>query len=126
MGSRTRQESWNRFQLHDGPFAEIYSCFDGSHHSRGGNALPKERNHESTIDLGLVPHSSGLLLLDDVSGDSLRTLAHALILCERQAQSIDGCGGRKNNTYPSPVQLRVLAGEYALANLVGQIREKTH
>lgn len=51
--------------------------------------MPKECNHESTIDVGLVPHCSNPLSLDDVSGDSIRAVAHALILCARQAQSID-------------------------------------
>ncbi len=97
--------------LRDGRFAEICSSFDGSHHSREGNPLPKECNHESTIDVGVVPHSSSALSLYDVSGDSIRAVAHALILCAGQAQSIDRCGGRKDNTFSSPVQLRVLAGE---------------
>lgn len=43
--------------------------------------LPKEGNHESIIDVGLVPDSSSPLSLDDVSGDSIRAVAHALILC---------------------------------------------
>jgi hypothetical protein len=46
-----------------------------------GDPLPKECNHESTIDVGLVPDSSSPLSLDDVSGDSIRAVAHALILC---------------------------------------------
>src|SRR5215470_18101196 len=96
MGPRTRQQKWNRFLLRDGRFAEIYSCFDGSYHSREGNPLPKECNHESTIDVGLVPHSSSPLSHENVSGDSIRAVAHALILCAGQARSIDRCGGRKD------------------------------
>jgi len=53
-----------------------------------GQSIAK-RNHESTIDLGLVPDSSRPLSLDDVSGDSIRPVAHALIFCTGQAQSID-------------------------------------
>ena len=66
VGPRTRQQRWNRFLLRDGRFAEIYSCFDGSHHSGESNPLPKECNHESTIDVGLVPHSSSPLSHEDV------------------------------------------------------------
>ena len=48
--------------------------------------MPKECNHESTIAVGLVPYSSISLSLDDVSGDSIRAVAHALIpLCEGSA-----------------------------------------
>jgi hypothetical protein len=111
VGPRTRQQRWSRSLLPDGRFAEIYSCFDGSHHSGESNPLPKECNHESTIDVGLVPHSSSPLSLDDVSGDSIRAVAFALILCAGQAPSIDRCGGRKDNAITSPAQHRVLAGE---------------
>ena len=111
MGPRIRQQRWNRFLLRDGRFAEIYCCFDGSHHSGESNALSKECNHESTIAVGLVPHSSSPLSLYDVSGDSIRAVAHALILCAGQTQSIDRCSGRKNNTFSSPAQHRLLAGE---------------
>src|SRR5215470_15315262 len=76
---------------------------------RESNPLPKECNHESTIDVGLVPHSSSPLSLDDVSGDSIRVVACALI--PGQAQPIDRCGGWKENTISSPAQHRVLAGE---------------
>ena len=43
VGPRTRQQRWkNRFLLHVSHFAEIYSCFEGSHHSGESNPLPKE------------------------------------------------------------------------------------
>ena len=51
-----------------------------------GNPLPKERSHETTIDVGLVPHSSSPLSLHDVSGGSIRPVVHALILCAGVAE----------------------------------------
>ena len=91
------------------------------------NPLPKECNHESTIDVGLVPHSSSPLSLYDVSGDSIRAVAHALILCAGQAQSIDRCRAVERTTL-SQAQLSIECSlaKMTLANLVGQIREKTH
>lgn len=63
-----------------------------------GDPSPKECNYESTIDVGLAPHSPSPLSLDDVSGDSIRVVAHALILGAGQAKSIDRCGGRKEHS----------------------------
>ena len=71
---------WNPFLLREGRFVEICSKCDRGRHSREGNPLPKECNHESTIDVGLVPNSSSPLSLDDVSGDSIRAVAYALML----------------------------------------------
>ena len=70
--------------------------------------MPKECNHESTIDVGLVPDSSSPLSLDDVSGDSIRAVAHALILCAgKQSLYIDA--GAERTTLSA--QHRVLARE---------------
>ena len=61
---------------------------------RESNPLPKECNHESTIDVGLVPHSSSPLSLDEVSGDSIRVVAFALIRGASTADS-DAVVGRR-------------------------------
>jgi hypothetical protein len=88
--------------------------------------LQKECNHESTIDVGLVPRSSSPLSLDDVSGDSIRAVAYALILRAGRAQSIDRCGGRRTTLSQAQYSLECSLAKMTLANLVGQIREKTH
>src|SRR5262249_4995768 len=79
-------------------------------------------NRPSMLDL--VPHSYSPLSLDDVSSDSIRAVAHALILCSGQAQSIDRCAGRKDNIFSSPAQhsFECSLAKMTLANLVGQIR----
>ena len=95
----------------DGRFAESYSCCDGSHHSGESNPLLKECNHESTIGVGLVPYSSSSLSLDDVSGNSIRAVAFALILCAGQAQSTDRDAAAERTAVSQAQQHRVLAAE---------------
>jgi hypothetical protein len=91
--------------------------------------LPKECSYETTIDVGLVPHSSSPLSLHDVSGGSIRPVAHALILCAGVAEwAFGGFAVRRilEGSFSSPVQLRAIAGEDDPGQTtVGQIREKT-
>ena len=75
--------------------------------------MPKECNHESTIDVGLVPDFPSPLSVDDVSGDSIRPVAHALILVRELRSGLSGacCSQDSKGSFSSPVQLREIARE---------------